>query len=76
MLTNTKQYKNSRTRRNRKDAISPRMLLMPVDKIRSYATVEINLLQNEAERIAEAVDRKINVVADEANSLGTKTTAI
>ncbi|GKU75624.1 polysaccharide deacetylase family protein [Paenibacillus sp. L3-i20] len=76
VLTNTKQYKNSRTRRNRKDAISPRMLLMPVDKIRSYATVEINLLQNEAERIAEAVDRKINVVADEANSLGTKTTAI
>ncbi|MBH5317071.1 polysaccharide deacetylase family protein [Paenibacillus sp. GSMTC-2017] len=76
VLTNTKQYKNVRKNSKRNEPVSPRMLLMPVDIIRSYATASISLLQGEAERIGDAVERTITGVTEEASSLGSKTTAI
>ncbi|WP_051251176.1 polysaccharide deacetylase family protein [Paenibacillus harenae] len=60
----------------RRDSISPRMLFMPVETIRSYATKQLSKMQEEAERISDAVERTISAAADEAAQLGTKTTAI
>jgi hypothetical protein len=52
------------------------MLLMPVATIRRYATVQLNKMHEEAERISDVVERSISAAADEAAQLGTKTTAI
>ncbi|HTG71004.1 MAG TPA: polysaccharide deacetylase family protein [Candidatus Udaeobacter sp.] len=73
VLTNTQQTAKGKKRR---ETISPRMLLMPVATIRRYATVQLNKMQEEAERISDAVERTISAAADEAAQLGTKTTAI
>lgn len=73
VLTNTHQTAKGKKRR---ETISPRMLLMPVATIRRYATVQLNKMQEEAERISGAVERTISAAADEAAQLGTKTTAI
>lgn len=73
VLTNTKQNAKGKKRR---ESISPRMLLMPVDTIKGYATSQITKVQEEAERLSEAVERTINSAADEAAALGTKTTVI
>lgn len=62
--------------KKRRETISPRMLLMPVATIRRYATVQLNKMSEEAERISDVVERSISAAADEAAQLGTKTTAI
>jgi peptidoglycan/xylan/chitin deacetylase (PgdA/CDA1 family) len=73
LTNNTKQTAKGKKRR---ETISPRMLLMPVNTIRRHATVQLNKMQEEAERISDAVERTISAAADEAAQLGTKTTAI
>ncbi len=79
VLTNTKQYKSGRKKAGasaaRAEAVSPRMLLMPVERLCQYATVGIGMLQQEAGRISGAVERTIVSAADDAASMGTKTTA-
>ncbi|MBD2870385.1 polysaccharide deacetylase family protein [Paenibacillus arenilitoris] len=72
----TSKPKKSSKERRRKEAISPRMLFMPVATVRRYATEQIGKIQEEAERISDAVERTISAAADEAAQLGTKTTAI
>lgn len=69
VLTNKKHSNNARSRR---EPITPRMLLMPVQRIKHYA----GKVHEEAGRISEAVERTMQSSADEAASLGTKTTAI
>ncbi|MGO4546134.1 polysaccharide deacetylase family protein [Paenibacillus sp. 2TAB23] len=69
VLTNTKKTVKSN---KKKDAVSPRMLLMPVTTVRRYATEQLNRMQD----ITEAVERSLSAAADEAAQLGTKTTAI
>ncbi|MCR2804827.1 polysaccharide deacetylase family protein [Paenibacillus soyae] len=74
VLTNSKQYSHGRKSKDRSDAISPRMVLMPVQKLLTYATVQTRMVKEEVERVAETVDRVLGGAADEA-SMGTKTTA-
>ncbi|CAM4134128.1 polysaccharide deacetylase family protein [Paenibacillus alkaliterrae] len=62
--------------KQRRETISPRMLLMPVEIIRGYAALQPNNRQASAERMSVAVERTISAAADEAAQLGTKTTAI
>jgi len=69
VLTNTKQTAKSKKKR---ELISPRMLLMPVETIRQYATAQLNLIQD----MSQTVERTLSAAADEAAQLGTKTTAI
>lgn len=76
VLTNTKQYSKERKRKDRSEAISPRMLLMPVQKLLSYATVQTRIVKEEMERVAGSVERVISGAADDSASMGTKTTAI
>lgn len=74
VLTNTKQYSKGRSNKDRSDAISPRMLLMPVQKLLTYATVQTRMVKDEVERVAENVDRVLGGAADET-TMGSKTTA-
>ncbi|WP_138752346.1 polysaccharide deacetylase family protein [Paenibacillus sinopodophylli] len=71
VLTNAK--KTEKGKRSR-DAISPRMLLMPITTIRRYATTQMNI--NKMQDITDTVERSLSAAADEAAQLGTKTTAI
>ncbi|OMF31721.1 polysaccharide deacetylase family protein [Paenibacillus sp. FSL H8-0548] len=73
VLTNTKHSTKGKKKR---DTISPRMLLMPIQTIRSYSTVKMSNIQEGADRLSEAVERTLSAAADEAAQLGTKTTAI
>lgn len=76
VLTNKRKYNNQNEHNNRSEGISPRLLLMPVHKIRSYATQQTKLLKEEAERVADSVDRVINAASDDGTSMGSNTTAI
>lgn len=76
VLTNTKQYSKERKRKDRSEAISPRMVLMPIQKLLSYATIQSRIVKEEMERVAGSVERVISGAADESASMGTKTTAI
>jgi len=71
----TKSDKKAKNKQ-RRDTISPRMLLMPVATIRRYATVQMNKVHEETERLSDVVERSMSAAADEAAQLGTKTTAI
>lgn len=75
VLTNKPRTLKKKQSQN-KEAFSPRMLLMPASTIRRYATNKLNKLQEETERLTDAVERSIGAAADEAAQLGTKTTAI
>lgn len=76
VLTPSTSSNKRRQRKERSETISPRMLLMPVHKMITYANVQSKVIQVEAERVAESVDRVISGAAEESSSLGTKTTAI
>ncbi len=73
VLTNPRTKPNEK---RRKTVISPRILLMPAQILMNYTAAKINKVTEEAERIGEAVERKLQQAADDTASLGTKTTAI
>lgn len=73
VLTNSKQYSKERNRKDRSEAISPRMVCMPIQKLLSYATIQSRIVKEEMERVAETMDRVLSGAADDA-SMGTKTT--
>jgi uncharacterized protein YjbJ (UPF0337 family) len=75
VLTNSKQYKAGKIKAARTETVTPRMLLMPMERIRAYATVSLGKLHEEAGRLTDVVERSIVGAADEAAALGTKTTA-
>lgn len=79
VLTNSKQYKPGRKKAAassaRAEAVSPRVLFMPMERLREYATAGIGKLHQEAGRVSSAVERTIVGAADDAASMSTNTTA-
>lgn len=75
VLTNSKQYKAGKVKSSRTEIVTPRMLLMPMERIHAYATVSLGKLHKEAGRLTDVVERSIVGAADEAAGLGTKTTS-
>lgn len=75
VLTNTKQYSKERKRTDRSEAISPRMVCMPIQKLFTYATKQSRIVKEEMDRVAETVDRVLSGAAEDGASMGTKTTA-
>ncbi|MDQ0110781.1 polysaccharide deacetylase family protein [Paenibacillus harenae] len=75
VLTNKPRTLKKKQSQNR-EAFSPRMLLMPASTIRRYATSKLTMLQEDTERLSNAVERTIGAATDDAAQLGTKTTAI
>ncbi|MHA6485071.1 polysaccharide deacetylase family protein [Paenibacillus sp. strain BS8-2] len=74
VLTNSKQYKAGRIKAAKTNTVSPRMLFMPLERIRAYATIDLDKL-HEAGRLSGTLDRSIVSATDEAAALGNNTTA-
>ncbi|REK75990.1 polysaccharide deacetylase family protein [Paenibacillus paeoniae] len=76
VLTNTKQYGKERKQKSRNEVISPRMLLMPVQKIVSYANEQSRIIKEEVERVTDSVDRAISGASEDNSTIASKTSAI
>lgn len=75
VLTDTKAYSKGRQMKAKgdRDLLSPRMLLMPIDRIQDYAASGI--MQEEAGRLGEAIELA-GAIDDPSSSIGSKTTAM
>ncbi|MCU6709643.1 polysaccharide deacetylase family protein [Paenibacillus sp. J5C_2022] len=78
VLTPSDSGKRQKERSKRlKDASSPRMLLMPMQRVRQYAAAGLsNLQEGTADLLRSPVDRAIAGAADESSAIGSKTTAL
>ncbi|MFX3634830.1 MAG: polysaccharide deacetylase family protein [Candidatus Pristimantibacillus sp.] len=71
----TKKQQNARGR-ERRNAIDPHMLLMPVTTIMSYATISTSFIQDSALRLSDTVDQSIHGAAEDASHIGNSTSII
>ncbi|WP_168121680.1 polysaccharide deacetylase family protein [Paenibacillus sp. HB172176] len=76
VLTNAKPRKSGRKSKERSELISPRILLMPVDKIRELSSLSRNKLQEETGKLISGVDKVITTVGEEAAAIGSKHVSI
>lgn len=71
----TKKQRNARSKQ-RRSTIDPRMLLMPINRMMSYATISSSFVQDSAIRLSDAVERSIQAAAEDAAHAGSNTSVI
>lgn len=73
VLTNPKLQNKRKSSNSTNKKLTPRILLMPTQVVKKYATTSLNRVQEEAGRLGGAVERSFQQAADETAALGTKT---